>query len=452
MMKFKRLEGLVERLYWLIRLRWIAVIAVCFTVLLTRYIFSFSLPALHLYIVAATLGMYNLAFLLLLRLIKGKESLSVINKIANAQISLDLLSLAVLIHFSGGIENPFLFYFVFHMIIASILLNRRNSFLQATFAILLFSTVVVLEYFGILHHYCLKNFIVHDQQRNLIYISGISFVFISTLYIAVYMATSISMRLRQREKVLEEANLQLEEKDRIKSEYVLRVTHGIKEHLSAIQGCLEPVSGGITGELNPKQFDLVRRAAHRTSKLMFFVRALLQITRIKLSKNILMEDFPLEDIISEAITAASSKAKDKNIAINLTVEAGIDKIKAAREYIQETLTNLIVNSVKYTPRNGKIDIMVWNKGSSILIEIIDTGIGIPKNELPRVFEEFYRASNAKETEKDGTGLGLSIAKQVIEMHDGKIWAESEEGKGSKFSIELPKRKDFYGKREDNGRV
>lgn len=432
------MSRLIERLHWLIKLRWIAVAGVFLTTLAVNHILKFSLAAPPLYAIAVMLGIYNLAFLLLLRAINGRESVAVINGIANAQISLDLLSLAVLIHFSGGVENPFLFYFIFHMIIASILLERRASFLQATFAVLLFFTVVISEYLGILPHYCLKKFIVYDQQHNLIYITGISFVFVSTLYIAVYMATSISGRLRQREKALEEMNLQLEEKDRIKSEYVLRVSHGIKEHLSAIQGCLEPVAGGITGELNPKQFDLVQRAFMRTAKLMFFVKALLQITRIKLSKEIQMEYFSLRDAVSEVINYTSSKANDKNILLNFTIEPGIDKIRAAREYIQETLTNLIVNSIKYTPRNGRIDIMIRDNGSSVLIAIADTGIGIPKNELPRVFEEFYRASNAKEVERDGTGLGLSIAKQVIEMHNGKIWVESEEGKGSKFSIELPK--------------
>lgn len=433
-----QLNGLVERLHWLIKLRWIAAAGVFLTVFLTSRIFNFYLETTPLYIIAIALAVYNFGFLSLLKSVREKETVKIINGIANSQILLDLLTLAILIHFSGGIENPFLFYFIFHMIIASILLDRKTSFLQATFAVLLLSIIVSLEYFGILDHHCLKKFIVYDQHRNLIYITGVFFVFISTLYFAVYMATSISGRLRQRERTLEEANLQLEENDRRKSEYVLRVTHGIKEHLSSIQACLEPVSAGITGELNPKQFDLVKRAVHRTEKLTFFVKALLHITRIKLSKEIKTDYFSLKTLIPEVIGYISSKAKDKNIRIASVVGPGIDKIRGAKEYIQEMLTNLLANSVKYTPAGGKVDINIKDIGDRVLIEIIDNGIGIPRDEIPKLFEEFYRASNARELERDGTGLGLSIAKRVVEMHNGRIWVESEEGKGSKFSIELPK--------------
>lgn len=432
------MERLVERLHWLIRMRWLAAISVLLTVFYVDHILKFSLPAFPLYSVAAALGIYNLAFLVFLRSIRARESFVILNRTANCQIALDLLSLTVLIHFSGGIENPFLFYFIFHMIIASILLDRKASFLQATLAVSLFAIIVSLEYFGCLPHYCLKKFIVYDQRRNLIYITGVFFVFVSTLYFAVYMATSISRRLRQREKVLEEANLQLEENDHRKSEYVLRVTHGIKEHLSSIQACLEPVSAGITGELNPRQFDLIQRAVRRTEKLMFFVRALLQLTRIKLSKDVKADYFSLKSLVPEAVGYISSKAKDKNIRVTYSIVPGVDRIKGAKEYIQEVLTNILANSVKYTPQGGKIDMKIRDAGDRVLIEISDNGIGIPADELPRIFEEFYRASNAKELERDGTGLGLSIAKQVIEIHGGRIWVESEEGKGSKFSIELPK--------------
>jgi signal transduction histidine kinase len=434
-------RNLIERLFWLIKLRWIAVAGVIFTVFFASQIIDFSLPIFPLYAVAGTLGIYNLAFLLLLVRIKKKESprlVSIAERIANLQISFDLICLSILIHYSGGIENPFIFYFIFHMIIAGILLTRRASYLQATFAVALFALFVTLEYTGITPHYCLRQFMHHDQHNNPVYILGISFVFISTLYIAVYMASSIAAKLRQREAALAQANAVLKENDRVKSEYVLRVSHDIKEHLAAIQGTLEPVAARITGELNYKQLDLVQRAVRRTAKLVFFVKALLEITRIKLSKELKTSYFSFKELLYEAVSFIASKAKDKGITVNSNIEDSIDRIRGAREYIQEAIVNILANAVKYTPRNGKIDIFVKNKGSVILIRIIDTGIGIPGGELPRIFDEFYRASNAKVVERDGTGLGLSIVKHIVQMHKGKIWVESEEGKGSTFNIELPK--------------
>ena len=431
-------ERFIERIHWLTRLRWVAVAGVGLTIVFTVKILEFSLPVFPLYVTTVFIAAYNLIVILFLSMAGKKKSLAMASGIANTQISLDLLCLAALIHFSGGVENPFIFYFIFHMIIAGILLSRRASFLQATFAVSLFCAIVVLEYFGILPHQAIVKFSGAQRYDNFIYVGGISFVFITTMYIAVYMAASISKSLREREKSLAGANELLKKKDLLKSEYVLRVSHDIKEHIAAIQCCLEPVSGGITGELNSKQSDLVQRAVHRAAKLMLFVKALLEITRIKLTKEIKMDNFHFQETLSEAITYIASKAKDKNITVNSVVEPGIDRICGAQEYIQETIVNILANAVKYTPSNGKIDICVSDKGDTILIQVKDTGIGIPRDEMPRIFEEFYRARNAKDAERDGTGLGLSIAKQIIEIHNGKIWVESEEGKGSAFNIVLPK--------------
>jgi signal transduction histidine kinase len=298
--------------------------------------------------------------------------------------------------------------------------------------------MVWLEYAGFLRHYCLEGFILNDLHTNKIYILGVSFVFISTLYLAAYMASSISVRLREREKSLKEANLLLEEKDRIKSEYVLRVSHDIKEHLASIQTCLEPVAGGMLGGLNPGQKDLIQRATERTDKLLFFVKALLEITRIKLSRYIDMEPFSLRKTVENAVHMVESKAWSKGITLASSIEPGIDMIKGDEIYIQETIANLLANAVKYTPLNGKIDVCVKDQADSVLIQVRDTGIGIPEDEVQNIFNEFYRATNAKRIERDGTGLGLAIARQVVERHNGKIWVESEEGKGSTFSIILPK--------------
>lgn len=427
--------------YWFIKLRWLAIIGIVLSLFVAKHFFRISLSIFPLFTVAVFLATYNYLFFVFLRRLAGKDPAiyyNTLNKAANAQISLDLLSLVMLIHYSGGIENPFIFYFIFHMIIASILLSRMAAYLQATFASFLFCLMIGLEYAGFLNHYHLVGFTVDNLAHNGVYVAGVSCIFISTLYIAVYMATFVSSQLHEKEKSLEEANELLMTKDRIKGEYVLRVTHGVKEHLAAIQSCIEPVTRGITGSLNEKQMNLLQRADERTGKLLLFVKALLEITRIRLSADIKMEPFSLRDMISDCITTISSRIGDKRISFHHHIDSGIDSIQGAREYLQETLVNILANSVKYTPKNGKIDLQVLDQDETIRIEIKDTGIGIPSKELSKIFEEFFRASNARKIERDGTGMGLSIAKQVVEKHHGKIWVNSEENKGTSITILLPK--------------
>lgn len=432
-------KELIKRQYWFIRLRWIAVAGLFITVALVKQVLKIPLLVFPLYTIAGMLATYNLMFFILLtRVERETSSFSVVNRMANAQIGLDLLILTILIHFSGGIGNPFIFYFIFHMIIAGILLSRRAAFLQATFAALLFCLLASLEYTGVLPHYCLKGFITHCQITNMPYVVGVACVFISTLYIAVYLAATISAQLRQREKFLEEANELLNEKDRIKSEYVLRVSHDIKSDLATIKTCLEPIVSGLCGKLNPNQSNLLERALRRTGKLLFFIQALLRITKMKLLKELKMERFSFEDVLSEAIAVITPKAEEKNISVEFALDPAAKEIFGIREYIFEAVLNILANAVKYTPPQGRVEINVGEKENNVFIRVADTGIGIPQSELPKIFEEFFRASNAKDIEKDGTGLGLSIVKQVVDLHHGRVWIESQEGKGTQINIELPK--------------
>jgi two-component system phosphate regulon sensor histidine kinase PhoR len=151
-----------------------------------------------------------------------------------------------------------------------------------------------------------------------------------------------------------------------------------------------------------------------------------------------MSVFSLKETIRDALANVEKKAQDKSIGLNCNIESSVDKVFGNEFSIEEMITNLLLNAMKYTNTNGTVEINAKDDGDYVLLEIIDTGIGISTEELPKVFDEFYRATNAKRIEKDGTGLGLSIAKQIVERHSGKIWAESQEGIGTKFSFTLPK--------------
>jgi signal transduction histidine kinase len=323
------------------------------------------------------------------------------------------------------------------MIIASIILSVFERYMLATFSTMLLVFLAILEYNGIVDHHCLKGFLVHCHQADALFTFGTIAVISSTLYLVVFMTGSISIRLRKREEALWDANLQLNQKDRIKNEYVARVTHDIKGHLAVIKMSLDVAAQDSIGTLNVKQEDLITRANVRTTKLIAFVQSLLKLTKMRLSDEINMEEFDISETIANSTAVAREKAKDKKVELKISEIVADKMILGNPVSIEEITANLLFNAIKYTPSGGTVTLSVSENEGFLRVDIEDTGIGIPPEELPKVFDEFYRASNARLTERDGTGLGLSIAKQVIERHGGKIWAKSHLGQGSTFSYTLP---------------
>jgi signal transduction histidine kinase len=250
--------------------------------------------------------------------------------------------------------------------------------------------------------------------------------------------TLFFIELQKQEKALREANIQLKEKDRIKDEYVSRVTHDIKGHLAAIQSCLYVAASESSGTLNEQQTKFTDKAIKRTTWLIDFVKELLNLTKMRLSGRLAMEAFSLPDTISKALASIANRAKEKSITVTSDIEPSVGRIIGNEFSINEMITNLLFNAVKYTPENKTVSLEAKDHDDHVQIDIIDTGMGIPAGDLEHIFEEFFRAGNARKSERDGTGLGLSIVKQIIEQHGGKISVESREGRGSKFTIILPK--------------
>ncbi len=431
-------NDLGQRACWLIRLRWLAAVSVACATFGCSRILGISLREPALYGVALLLLAYNAVLAVLLnRLVRvpvaqGRRR---IKRLIHVQISADLVILTGLLHFSGGVENPFAFFFVFHMIIASVLLSFWESCLQATLAVLLFGALGLLEHYDLIPHHCLGGFIRHCQYQEGRYILGTFLVLGITLYLAVYMASYIAVRLRRAERAQMQANERLCEKDRIKDEYVARLTHDIKGHLAAIQSCLAVAT---TGSLSGQTADFVGRAYRRTQKLTVFVRMLLKLTRMRLDGTLDMAVVSLNDLVLHACEAAGKAARDKSMNLCCDLDTSAPTVLVDRASIEETIVNLLLNAVKYTPAHGTISIDTRTEGDSTVLDISDTGIGVPEAERTRVFDEFYRASNAREVEPDGTGLGLSLAKHVVDLHGGSVDVLSTKGAGATFRVVLPR--------------
>ncbi|MFH1009081.1 MAG: HAMP domain-containing sensor histidine kinase [Candidatus Latescibacterota bacterium] len=463
---------LAERIQWLIHGRWCAAGGVLVLTWLTSGVLDVLPRPLPLYLIGIFIALYNAGFLLYARKLPLRENATRLEgRFAHVQISVDLFVLSVLLHFSGGVESPFICYFVFHVIISSILLTVRATYLQATFAVFLFSLLVALEYAHILPHYPLKEFAAPDLFERGKYILGILFVLSTTLYLSTFMATSITRKLRQREyelveaeeslkartQALGEANERLREADKLKSEYVLKVTHELRSPLSTIESCLRVVTEGYAPP--EKWEEMLKRAVQRTDSLLALINDLLNLSRMK-ARKLSMEPLNLCELIGQAVDFMRPLAEEKRILIETALPCGLERIEescrpahgesvgaasscrlgeihANRDSIERLLTNLVGNAIRYTTVGGKITIELREEEDALRLLVSDTGIGIREQDLPRVFDEFYRSENAKAYHKTGTGLGLSLAKQIVESHGGKIWVESSMGKGTTFRVDLP---------------
>ena len=169
-----------------------------------------------------------------------------------------------------------------------------------------------------------------------------------------------------------------------------------------------------------------------------FVKNLLNLTRKRLKNDYEFEEFSLADLVNKVVGPVQILAKDKSIDFTFSMDKATGTILGNPFTIEELYSNLLLNAVKYTPSKGQVSLVIRSHPHEIITEISDSGIGIPKEELSKVFDEFYRATNVPRDIKSGSGLGLSIVKQIVDNHNGKIWVNSEPGIWTKFTFILPR--------------
>lgn len=433
----------IDGAYWLVKIRWVFISLLVVATFSASNIFHIAIEDFTLYGIAIGIALENLISLFILKRAKSKDANSItriVRRVINFQITADLIFLIIIIHFTGGIENPVYIFFVFHMVISGIMLSRNDSYLQTTFALCLIWLLAILEYFGIIRHYdfWLSESLKVSLYNNMFHIVQTLTIFSIASFMLVYIVYYIVGLLRKQEREYRKANKLLEQHDKIKDEYIQRVTHNIKGHISVIQTNLAILTDKMLGPVEPKQLEFIEIAFKRSVKLTDFVNDLLKLTQMRLSENMETEVFSLKELALSLFESMRKNAEDKKIDYQLNIDAGVDKIKSNPVPIEEIIQNLLGNAIKYTPENGKVEMNIRDKGDTVLIEVTDTGIGIPEDDQKRLFSEFFRASNARKLIKDGNGLGLALVKYIAKRYGGDITFTSKEGEGSTFSVILPK--------------
>ncbi len=466
------------RIGWLIRLRWLAVAAVVCLLEVGRRILDLQLALQPLYLTVAALATYNLTLMIICRRLRrgppgpvarreglmahlvpteslpGPEaSVQVFGAalFASVQIAIDFLFLALLLHFSGGIENPFAIFFIFHVILASILLSRQATFFHATLGLALFSSVALSELLGVLPHYPLHEALQTGAYRDPRAVVVELFSLGVTLYLSAYLGTaiagqlrtrvresvSLSRKLAEKARLLEAAYQRAKESERAKSQYMRKVAHELRGPVGTIQTALKTVLQGLVGDVPESLRDLVTRAERRAGDVARVTVDLLTLSRAReAALEVEMVKIEPAELVAEVIAEFSEAAARADVTLDSSIPAELGTFRADPEGLRQLVGNLLENAIRYTPRGGRVAVRMRTDERALRLEVEDTGIGIAPDDLPYVFDEFYRAANAREHSSDGTGLGLAIIKAVAEQHGGSVSIESVLGRGTLVIVEL----------------
>ncbi len=542
----KRAE-LIERIHWLILLRWVAISGLFFTTYVFSSIFSVVEQVIPLYTIGVIIGLTNLGFYYNTNALSLKPFASV-QMHAGIQIMTDHFFLICLIYFAGGIENPFIFYFLFHAIIAGIFLEKKYSYLQALFAASLFALLLLLEYYSVLPHQPLQTFSAFKYSDELwhseVYILCVFFALASTIFISVYFVTSIMDRLRKsRDDVLFEikstlenmaegvifiapddkvtmCNREIEKAWKVQRDEILNksvkddpipyigevaskitekfrkgietsqhqeikteegflyntysavfdtsgkywgtvlTSHDITERKKLEQQLLHSERLATIGEMSAK-------VAHEIRNPLSSISLNTELLYDQISNNgeeksdaenliqsILNEVDTLTEMSDEYLRFArfpkleTKPASINNVLIELSKFFNKERLQsgiALKEHyfpalplilldtnqIKQAFLNILKNSFEAMPDGGKLIISTRLKGNNIEVNITDTGSGISKDDIQRVFDPFYSAK------ANGTGLGLALTLKTIEGHGGDIICKSAIDKGTTMVISFP---------------
>ena len=274
----------------------------------------------------------------------------------------------------------------------------------------------------------LKDCLASQQRQNiLIDIKGSKFL---RVIVVPFKAEQITGAILLLQDLTELRSLQT-----MRREFVGNISHELRTPLSSIKALVETLQDGAIDDKTVAA-DFLEKVNAEVDSMTQMINELIELSRIETGKsNFKFEPVNLNLFIQETVNRFLPQAERKQIALLTELEPNLPEVKMDRERIQQALNNMLHNAIKFTPQNGRIEVRTDYKDDSAVVQVTDTGIGISAEDLPHIFERFFKADKSRSTQ--GSGLGLAIAKHIIQAHKGQIWVQSQEGKRSTFGFSLP---------------
>lgn len=242
---------------------------------------------------------------------------------------------------------------------------------------------------------------------------------------------------------LERANKRLRELDRLKSNFLSMISHELRTPLTTIQGYITFLNTEKPGILNPNQKEYLKISEETADYLNHLIEELLDLSKIESGElKVNLASVDMTEVINKAVVSLQLFADEQGVTLENNLPKDLPIVLADKERILQVATNLIENAIKFNRTGGKVDINASIPDNGKLVFCVqDTGIGIPEDQLEKIFDKFYQVDSSRKRRYSGCGLGLAITKSILELHRGRIWVESRFGKSSRFFFELPIYKD-----------
>ncbi len=335
---------------------------------------------------------------------------------------------SIAVHFTGGPQTPFPATYLVIALAASFLLGKRGATIIASLSIVCYALILYLEYTGVLPMIQIWGLYFSPQTRGALLIINWITVAIPT-FTTAQLAGTLAERLKQ-------TNLHLRESERLRDNLSNMIVHDLRNPITALMGVLDILNMTMGHKMDENHLQLLGNARHSGRVLLDLVSELLDISKLEAGKlKLNYEAVNLCQVLEESMLSMQPLCdiEGQHVSVEL---CEIGAVTCDRQLISRVVVNLLSNAIKHTPGGGSITIAAQRTHNQITVSIMDTGVGIPKEYQEKIFEKFGQVEKPGSVRR-GTGLGLTFCKMAVEAHGGRIWVESEVGKGSSFSFTLP---------------
>ncbi|XOU94411.1 MAG: sensor histidine kinase [Candidatus Kerfeldbacteria bacterium] len=367
-------------------------------------------------------------------------------------VFLDMIVISLIVHATGGIESIFLPLYLLQLVGTNVHFSKMAAPMNLIFGGGMFVSMVILEYQGVLPHNDPGIFQEH-LYLNELYFFSVALTMISMMGISSYRSGYVVSSLKTVESELLKANRELlklnvvyskvnrrlKEIDQMKTEFISVASHQMRTPLSAVKWVMRMVLDEDLGPLNSQQKEMLSKGYQTNERMISLINDLLNVSRIEEGRfQYRFVHMSIEEVIESVSQELYNLIKERNIKFKFKkLKNDIPKVNIDPQKIRLVIQNLIDNAIKFTTSGGKVTVTLDYDKDNLYFSVIDSGVGIPTAQQNRIFSKFFRADNVVRMQTDGSGLGLFIVRNVIKQHQGRVWFESIEGKGTTFKFSLP---------------